>query len=150
MLWCKYIFTAINLCLGVIAPPESNNLLERTDQLWVESAVAMGSQQLDDARLGATKSRELAMESCDTWRTFKANALLALIDEQAGDVSSAVTSLLSMRDKAHADNDFKVEFRCLDMLGELAIRQGALQPFILPPKSWSYMRGLGKSLPRFT
>ncbi len=126
MLWCKYIFTAINLCLGVIAPPESNNLLERADQLWVESAVAMGSQQLDDARLGATKSRELAMESCDTWRTFKANALLALIDEQAGDVSSAVTSLLSMRDKAHADNDFKVEFRCLDMLGELAIRQGAL------------------------
>ena len=125
MLWCKYIFSAI-LCLGPITPPDSTNLLERADELWNESAVAMGSHQLDDARLGATKSRELAMESRDTWRTFKANALLALIDERSGDVSSAVKSLLSMRDKAHADNDFKVEFRCLDMLGELAIRQGAL------------------------
>lgn len=126
MLWCKYIFTAISLCLGSITPPDSSDLLERADELWIDSALLMGSKQLDDARIAATESRELALKARDTLRTFKADALLAHIDEESGDVRKAVKTFMRTRDRAHADNDFEVELRCLYMLAELAERQGAL------------------------
>lgn len=126
MHWCEYLFTIIHLCLGAIAPPNSNDLIAQSDHLWVDSAIALASGQLDDARLAASESRELAAEARDAFRTFKAVALLAQIDEASGDVSIAVNSLLRIRDRARSANDFEVEVRCLHQLAELAERHGAL------------------------
>jgi signal transduction histidine kinase len=123
---CEYLFSAIILCLGAIAPPNSSDPIARIDQLWISSATALASGELDDARLAASESQKLALKARDAFRTFKAGALLAQIDEASGDVTTAVKSLLGFRDRARSDNDFEVEVRCLHQLAELAARHDAL------------------------
>ena len=127
MFWRECLFTIITVCSVAIASPISSDLTEEADDLWIDSATALASGQLDDAKIAATESQELAIKARDTFRTFKASALLAQIDEASGDIRSSIQSLLSLRAKARSENDFEVEIRCLHLLAELAERNGVFE-----------------------